>query len=123
MPEEELRAQLEKFQVEFRARLAQRIAALTHTIAHWQAHGGDFLLREAHESAHKLAGSGSTFGVPAVSVSARALEHLLAQAMAPGSTSGPELVSQIAAAMRALESAAPSPADAGSVDANSLPAV
>jgi len=75
---DEIAAELAVLSAEYRARLAPRLDALDALAAQLASgQGADAGLQDLHRELHTIAGSAKTFGLPAVSVAARAGERYL----------------------------------------------
>lgn len=99
-------SQLEEFRREFHARLPERVSLLEGALKRWQQAPDDASLHEAVSEAHKLAGSGSTFGVPALSDAARELEDALVRSRDAERSADPAMRDAIGTAFQALRAAA-----------------
>ena len=80
MTSETFRRKIEDLRRQYRQRLPSEIETTRQLYAEFLAsNDGLKELRELHVVVHRIAGSGATFGFPAISESARALEHLLGE--------------------------------------------
>ncbi|MDZ5647674.1 diguanylate cyclase [Nitrospirillum sp. BR 11828] len=76
MPED-LLARLQKIRQDFMAGLPDRLALIHQAAQTWVETGDAVARADLARHSHSLAGSGATFGLPDLSVAARALERLL----------------------------------------------
>lgn len=107
--------QLEEFRRGFLSHLPERVSQLEGALKRWQQASDSGSLHEAVSAAHKLAGSGSTFGLPAISDAARALENALGQARDSKGSIDPALRDAIGTAFQQFRLAATNALAAGAL--------
>lgn len=106
MTANDFQSQLEEFRRGFLSHLPERVSQLEGALKRWQQASDTESLQEAVGAAHKLAGSGSTFGLPAISDAARALENALVLARDSKGSIDPALRDAIGTAFQQMRLAA-----------------
>jgi len=106
MAESDFLSQLAELRRGFLAQLPDKVSLLEGAVMRWQEAPDGGMLEEAVETAHKLAGSGATFGVPAISDSARTLESALLRAGELKGPPDPAIRGAVGTALQALKGAA-----------------
>lgn len=110
MSSDAFKAQLEKFNAEYRAALPGKLAEID---ALWARAGGmngdEVALVDLHRLLHTLAGSAKTFGLASVSTAAREAETALSPHVSGGAALDAAGRTRIAALLETLRQSAPAP--------------
>ncbi|WP_041388179.1 Hpt domain-containing protein [Polaromonas sp. JS666] len=118
MPHRQLSLELEKLRQLYLSGLPREVELLQDALGQFRQHAGaDALMR-----AHKLTGSGGTFGFPQISAAASSLEQVLTRCQDAGLAPGPEDAGLLDTGLQALQAALAQAGTAAVVSPVSTPA-
>lgn len=102
MPHRQLSLELEKLRQLYLSRLPQEVQQLQGALSQFRQHDDTDARTDALARAHKLTGSGGTFGFPQISAAAGALEQALVRCQDTGLALGPEDAGLLDTGLQAL---------------------
>ena len=105
MPHRQLSLELEKLRQLYLSGLPREVELLQDTLGQFRQHADTHAGADALMRAHKLTGSGGTFGFPQISAAASSLEQVLTRCRDAGLAPGPEDAGLLDTGLQALQAA------------------
>ncbi|UUZ72448.1 Hpt domain-containing protein [Polaromonas sp. P1(28)-8] len=105
MPHRQLSLELEKLRQLYLSGLPREVELLQDALGQFRQHADTHAGADALMRAHKLTGSGGTFGFPQISAAASSLEQVLTRCQDAGLAPGPEDAGLLDTGLQALQAA------------------